>query len=88
MVGKEEVIVEEVISSRYASHRRPFNWSQRLEGFDIVKITDGRVLKLYSNAQQDTPKKGWIIVIEPKEDYFYWTLYGFTEDTEVSPDEF
>lgn len=86
--GSEEVEVEEVIESRYQGHKRPLEWSNRVEGFDIVKLKDGRIIKLYSNAQQDVPKKGWIIVINKRTDSYEWTLYGFSDQAEFTLDEF
>ncbi|MCS6893857.1 MAG: hypothetical protein NZO16_04745 [Deltaproteobacteria bacterium] len=86
--GSEQVTVAETISSRYANNKRPLSWEQRREGFDVVQLTDGRVIKLFSNAQQGVPAKGWILVIEPLDDYYKWTLYGFLDETEFSPEDF
>lgn len=86
--GTEQVEVVEVIDSRYKDHTRPADWSQRVEGFDTVKLKDGRVIKLFSNAQQDVPKKGWILVLSHKEDKVHWTLYGFSEQATFSLDDF
>lgn len=87
-LGSQEVEVVEVIESRYRDHKRPLDWSNRVEGFDIVKLKDGRTIKLFSNAQQDVPKKGWIIVINPRGDAYDWTLYGFSDEADFTLDEF
>ncbi len=86
--GEEIIIVEEIITSRYKGLRRPFNWSERVEGFDVVKTVDGRQIKLFSNAQQSVPAKGWKLAIQKQGDHYIWTLYGFTDEAEFSLEDF
>ena len=72
------VTVEEVISSRYSDHRRPSSWDERKAGLDIVRTTEGSVLRLLSDGGQSPPKSGWTLIVsegEPEQG-FRWTLFG------------
>lgn len=86
--GDEVVTVSEVISSRYPDHLRPFSWKDRIEGIDTVRTIDGRVLTLFSSAQQSVPRRGWRILIHKVDYYYTWTLFGFSDEAEFTPDDF
>jgi len=57
---------------------RPDNWDERHSGVDVVRTSDGEVLKLLSDGMQSTPKPGWVIMLLDgnHEQGFRWTLYG------------
>lgn len=74
----QQIEVAELISSRYQENERPDSWSERFEGFDVIRTTEGKVVKLLSSGGQSPPAKGWRLVLtsgEPERGY-EWTLYG------------
>ena len=80
-VGK--LLVSELVSSRYdgvTASRRPNSWDERCAGFDEVRVSDGRIIRLASSAMQSPPKPGWVIVLTggTGTDGYSWTLYGIT----------
>jgi hypothetical protein len=80
-----EVTVSEIVSSRYAGHRRPASWDQRLAGIDVVRTSDNSpiknaTIKLCSDGGQSPPQPGWRIVLRDgsAEEGYRWTLYAFS----------
>lgn len=77
-----KVQVGELIVGRYADlpegNTRPLIWENRIAGVDLVRLTDGRELKLVSDGQQSPPKKGWVLMLTDgsKDEGYHWTLYG------------
>ncbi len=75
------VQVGELLSGRYPNvmaGERPSSWDERVSGVDLVRELDGRVLKLLSDGQQPTPRKGWVLMLTSgsTDDGYRWTLYG------------
>ena len=70
--------INELVESRYAHGERPLSWDERAAGIDIVRTTEGRCIKLFSDGGQSPPKKGWVIMITggSAEQGYHWTLYG------------
>ncbi len=72
------VTVSVLVSSRYSDGERSSVWDDRVDGFDIIKTSDNKHIKLWSDGQQSPPKPGWVILIEggDAESGYRWTLYG------------
>lgn len=70
--------VAEVVESRYGGSDRPASWDLRTEGSDIIKDSDGHVIRLACSGDQSTPTAGWVLLLtEDKGEAGYaWTLYG------------
>ncbi len=50
------VTVKEVVSGRYGSlPGRPLEWAERREGIDIIRDSDGKLVRLFSDGGQSTP---------------------------------
>jgi hypothetical protein len=69
---------------------RPDNWDERHSGIDIIRTTDGEVLKLLSDGMQSTPKPGWVIMLLDgnHEQGFKWTLYGIPAKASQSKENY
>lgn len=72
------VVVKELVSSRYADGKRPENWDMRVEGMDMVRTVEGKLIKLISDGGQMPPQENWEILITrgDAEKGYNWTLYG------------
>ncbi len=70
--------VQEIVSSRYENGKRPLNWDLRKSGEDVVKSTDGKTLKLFSEGGQSPPQKDWVILVNKGDSSsgYTWTLYS------------
>lgn len=78
------VSVAEIVSSRYPNHQRPLSWDKRVEGIDVIRTDDGRLLRLLSDGGQSPPAKGWGLVISEgdAEHGYRWTLYSMPKGSE------
>ena len=86
--------VTQVISSRYDHSggkslrsdlyspdlMRPLSWDERRAGIDVVSVSTGETLKLFSDGGQSVPQPGWEIVLTGGDDATgrIWTLYGLS----------
>ena len=72
------VMVSDVVTSRYPVNKRPALWDRRKAGVDVVRTSDGQVLKLWSDGQQSPPSPGWTLVLREGDENrgYSWTLYG------------
>ena len=76
------VVVQSVVSSRYEPGERPISWDDRREGIEVVAITGGEQLQLYSSGGQSTPAPGWEVLLTEatqgtdQQAAYSWTLYG------------
>lgn len=88
-VGTDEIVTEWVNGEREfipSQHLitptfRPDSWDQRSEGIDIIRTTDGEVVKLLSDGMQSSPKPGWVLMLRNGDpaDGMRWTLYGIPQ---------
>jgi len=70
--------VAELVNSRYPNGRRPLSWDERIEGTDVVRTEDGKIIKLISDGGQSPPRKNWVLMLkdgDPERGY-HWTVYG------------
>ncbi|MBX7138583.1 MAG: hypothetical protein K1X83_11435 [Oligoflexia bacterium] len=75
--------VDELVTSRYGEQPRPESWDRRRDGVDVVRTSDGRVLKLQCDGMQSPPQKGWVLMVRDgdAEHGYRWTLYGMPRQT-------
>ncbi len=74
------------MTSRYDGEVRPASWDSRAGGVDVVKTVDGDTLRLCSEAGQNTPQPGWVILLTAgdAESGYAWTLYGMPVAADAS----
>lgn len=83
------VIVQSIVSSRYAPGTRPVSWDARKVGFEVIQTTESEQIQLWSRGGQSTPAPGWqLLLTKPTEvntnsdspttstSAIEWTLYG------------
>ena len=78
--------IESLVQSRYPDGQRPLSWDARLEGADIVRTTDGKLLRLRSDGGQSPPQRGWVIMVTggDSERGYAWTLYGLPQQAALN----
>lgn len=80
LVIPAEIVVQDLLQSRYEGGLRPESWDERVAGYDYVLTSDRRRVKLFSEGGQSPPKRGWKLVLRGgnAEEGYSWTLYGFS----------
>ena len=91
----KRVVVAESVTRRYGNKSRPLSWDKRRDGVETIKTTDDQTLSLYCEGGQESPERGWELLLTGKKsldasteaessaEALTWTLYGIKAEKQM-----